>query len=294
MKTIDEKLKATEIQDADIQPQALTVAEPSLMQMIDFCVRNGGASGENRNAIEMLKELRAMRDADRAYAAKRAFDEAMKAAQDEIEPVIADAINSKTEKRYATFKALNKELRPIYLEHGFTLSFGAAPSPKADELHVICDVTHDKGHTQRYMVPMSTDPSGPKGGGVMNPMQAYSASLSYGRSNLLKIIFNVVIDDVPPEPQRLEDLTERLENMRDGDRKSLDKVYADNWAAAAKINDLQSLYDFIKFRIKLCETVQELNAVGKAAFDGVAVFKNGSLTNRVTGCINARKGEFLK
>ena len=271
-----------------VKEQALQVAEPSLMQMIDYAVRNG-------TAIEVLKELRAMRDADRAYAAKRAYDAAMEAAQNEISTVVPDADNEQTKRKYASFKALNAAIRPVYLKHGFSLSFNAAPSPNPNEIYILCDVTHDGGHTEHKMTPMSTDPSGPKGGGVMNKMQAYTAAQSYGRSGLLKLIFNIAIAE--PEAQegkRLDDLNERLMNMKDGDRKSLPKVYADNWAAAVAINDLQSLYMFIKARLALCETRQELDVEAKFAFEGVQAFKDPGLTKAVTGCINARKGELLK
>lgn len=287
------------ILDADIQdamkPQTAITPEPSIMQMMDFCIRNGGASGENRNAIEMLKELRAMQTEDRKLAAKRAFDEAMEAAQKAVKTVIPDTMNEQTKKKYASFKALDNEIRPICKENRLTLSFNAGASQNPDEILVFCRVSHTKGHEEIYTVPMSTNMSGPKGGGVMSKPLSIVSATSYGRSTLLKLIFNIPIAE--PEAsagKSLDDLNERLENMRDGDRASLNKVYAANWAAAVEIGDLKSLWQFIKLRLWMCQSVNELMAEGKAAMEGVATFRDADLNKAITASVNTRKGELLK
>src|SRR5580765_5034251 len=107
--------------------------EPSLMGLIDYAVKN-------QSAIEVIKELRAMQMFDQQRRAAREFNDALEAAQNEVSEVIPDATNEQTGGKYATFKALNAALRPIYLKHKFSLSFNAAPSPNPEEIHVLCDV----------------------------------------------------------------------------------------------------------------------------------------------------------
>lgn len=228
---LEEELKKTEITDADIQ-HAMVPAEPSIMQMIDYCVRNQGS-------IEVMEKLVAMRDRDRAYAAKRAFDEAMEAAQKAVRVVVPDLVNEQTGKKYASYKALDAALRPIYVANNLSLSFNAAPSPNPDEIYVLCDVSHG-GHTKTYTMPMSTDGKGPKGGGVMSKQQAAVAATSYGRSTLLRLIFNIPIGE--EEAGGLEDIDERIEFIGQfTDPKELQKYFKAAAAEAFNLNDFPAM-----------------------------------------------------
>jgi hypothetical protein len=207
---------------------------PSLMGLIDYAVKN-------QSAIEVIKELRAMQMFDDAKRAERDFNEALESAQNEVSEVVPDAMNEQTGKKYASFKALNALLRPVYLRHKFTLSFNAAPSPNPEEIHVICDVSHKGGCTKQYMIPMSTDNKGPKGGGVMSKQQAFAAAASYGRSILLKMIFNIAIgEEIKPEtPEWLTTYFERMANCKSIE--TLQAVYKEAYREADSKSDTESL-----------------------------------------------------
>jgi ERF superfamily len=165
-----------------------SMSQASLMDLLDYAVKN-------QSAIEVIKELRAMQMADEAKRAENEFNAAMELAQNEVPEIIPDCTNEQTGRKYASFKAMDRALRPIWKKHNFTLTFNAAPSPNPEEIYVICDVTHPGGCHKQYMIPMSTDGKGPKGGGVMSKQQGVVAATSYGRSTLLRLIFNLVIDD---------------------------------------------------------------------------------------------------
>lgn len=213
---------------------ALAPEAPSLMGLIDYAVKN-------QSAIEVIKELRAMQMFDAAKKAEREFNAAMEAAQSQISEVIPDADNKQTQQKYATFKALNEALRPVYLRHGFSLSFNAAPSPTPDEVYILCKVSHSGGHSEPYMLPMSTDNKGPQGGGVMSKQQARAAAASYGRSTLLKMIFNVAIGaEIKPEnPKWLTDFFERMANCKS--LETLTTVYKEAYREADTKGDTESL-----------------------------------------------------
>jgi hypothetical protein len=118
---------------------------------------------------------------------------AMKAAQAEMRPVSADAENSQTHSRYASFAKLDCALRPIYTKHGFALSFDEADSPKPEHIRVLCYVSHDAGFERTYHKDMPADGKGAKGGDVMTKTHATGAASSYGARYLLKGIFNVAV-----------------------------------------------------------------------------------------------------
>jgi len=222
----------------DLEPIAAQLPvrrEPTdLMSLIDYAVKN-------QSAIEVIKELRAMQMFDAARKAEREFNDAMEAAQNEISEVIPDTYNPQTEKKYASFKALNAAIRPVYLRHGFSLSFNGAPSPNPEEIHVLCKVSHSGGHSQQYMIPMSTDNKGPKGGGVMSKQNATAGATSYGRSVLLKLIFNIAIgEEAKPEtPSWLAIYFERMENCKTIE--TITTVYKEAYREADTKGDTESL-----------------------------------------------------
>lgn len=160
--------------------------EPSFMQLLQFAI-------ENKSAIDVVERLAALQ-ADRV--AKRAladFNEALDSCRDEIEEVVPDLKNDTTGKMYASYRALSRALKPIYKKHGLTPTFNTRQSEKPEEIIVLCDLSHTGGHVKQYMIPMPTDGRGPKGGGVMSKPNATVAATSYGRSTLLRLIFDVVI-----------------------------------------------------------------------------------------------------
>lgn len=145
--------------------------------------------------IDKLERLLAMKERQEARAAEQAFAAAMSATQAEMRPVAADANNPQTRSRYASYLALDKALRPIYVKHGLALSFDTATGPTPDVLIVLCDVLHTGGHVRRYSVPMPADGKGAKGGDVMTKTHAAGAAMTYGQRYLLKMIFNIAVGE---------------------------------------------------------------------------------------------------
>lgn len=177
-------------------------------------------------AIDVIERLTALQREQIDREAKNSFNDAMEAAQNEISNVVPDAKNTETGGKYATFLALNRALRPVYLKHGFSLSFTGAESTKPDEVLIVCDCSHKGGWTKQYMLPMPCDGKGAKGGGVMSKSHATLAATSYGRSGLLKMIFNIAIGEDDPIATNGE-LAEQVEFIANAcDPAELKKLYA--------------------------------------------------------------------
>jgi len=184
--------------------------------------------------------------------AKMAFSRAMSAAQSEMKRVAADGDNPQTRSKYATYAALDRVLRPIYTNHGFSLSFNTEEAPHENTVRVTCDVAHVEGHEKHYQVDMPADGKGAKGGDVMTKTHAAGAAMTYGMRYLLKMIFNVAVgaDDtdgnLPEETisetqvAALEALIEAVGADRPAFMKyikvdSLDQILAKNYEAVAKL-----------------------------------------------------------
>jgi hypothetical protein len=144
---------------------------------------------------ERLQKLLDLQERWEATQAKRSYTEAMNDAQGDMGRVSADATNPQTRSRYASYGKLDSVLRPIYVKHGFSLSFNEADSPKPEHVRVVCRVSHRAGHTEEFHTDMPADGKGAKGGDVMTKTHAVGAAKQYGMRYLLKGIFNVAIGD---------------------------------------------------------------------------------------------------
>lgn len=174
-------------------------AEPSANEVTDY---GGGlmeviarAACDPSVDIDKLERLIAMQERAQSRNAEIAFNIAMNAAQSEMRPIAANASNPQTRSRYATFDKLDRVLRPIYTEHGFSHSFDEGESPKPDHVRVLCYLSHVAGHTRTYHRDMPADGKGAKGGDVMTKTHAAGAAGSYGARYLLKGIWNVAVGE---------------------------------------------------------------------------------------------------
>jgi hypothetical protein len=200
------------------------------------------ANGPNAAAnIEVIERLMALRDREEDKRKEQEFNAAMSTAQAEMRPVAADANNPQTRSRYASYLALDRQMRPIYTRHGFGLSFNTAEPPSPDFVRVICDVSHKSGHSRRYQVDMPSDGKGAKGGDVMTKTHATGAAMTYGQRYLLKMIFNIAVgedDDgrYASKPRVTQAQADTIRDLLESTGKSRDKFL--KWAKVEKIEDL--------------------------------------------------------
>ena len=144
--------------------------------------------------IERIERGAALYERALARDAETAFNGAMAAAQGEMRHISADASNSQTKSKYATYAALDAKVRPIYSKHGFSISFDTAEGAPEGCIRIVCFVALG-GHSRTYHIDMPADGKGAKGGDVMTKTHATGAGVTYGRRYLLGMIFNLVIGE---------------------------------------------------------------------------------------------------
>ncbi len=110
----------------------------------------------------------------------------------------ADRHNKQTGSDYATYAALDRDLRPLYTAEGLSLSFDTEAAGDG-VVGMICHVSHTGGHTRTYRAAVPSDGKGAKGGDVMTKTHAFGSGTSYGMRYLLKMIFNVAIGNDPDD-----------------------------------------------------------------------------------------------
>lgn len=182
------------VQALTISPDAPTSAIPHVPQGQSLLHVLGRAMSDPSIPVEKVERYAALYERAIAREDEIAFNEAMKQAQSEMRHVAANANNSQTKSKYATYDALDSKVRPIYSKHGFSLSFYTGEGAPEGCIRVQCKVSCG-GHTERPYIDMPADGKGAKGGDVMTKTHATGAGITYGRRYLLCMIFNLVIGE---------------------------------------------------------------------------------------------------
>lgn len=153
-----------------------------------------GAARDKNMPVEKLERLYAMQKEREQKEERFSFDEAMRAAQAEMPAAIGR--DTKGERgQYAKLEKIAKIIKPIYVKHGFVLSFGTANSALPGHYKVVCNVSHTGGHSREYTADVPTDATGPKGEPNKTGIQGFGSAMSYARRYLTVLIFNITIAD---------------------------------------------------------------------------------------------------
>lgn len=170
----------------EFQAPAVAGQPVDLIQVIERASRDPSVD------VDKMDRLMQMYESLESKRAEVAFNNAMTAAQQEIVRVAPNKENQQTRSVYADYAALDRAIRPVYIKHGFSLSFDTGDSAE-NMVTVLCYVAHNGGHTRTYRTTMPADGKGAKGGDVMTRTHAAGSAMSYGQRYLLKLIFNIAV-----------------------------------------------------------------------------------------------------
>ena len=159
----------------------------TILSIIDRAARDESVD------IDKMERLLAMQERVIEREAKKDFDDAMRAAQQEIPQIYRSSVNSHTKSRYATLEAINEAINPVITEHGFSMTFGTDESPLENHYRVTCDVSHNGGYSRSYHADVPSDTAGAKGTANKSATQGFGSTMSYGRRYLTLLIFNVAL-----------------------------------------------------------------------------------------------------
>jgi hypothetical protein len=120
-----------------------------------------------------------------AREAERQFNAALSRAIAKMPRVTKDKKNDGVGWKYTTIDNLDRVIRPIYTEEGFTLSFVSEPC--AAGIVRVAILRHVAGHQQESRMQLPPD----KGAG-RNELQAYGGSISYADRYLTRGLFNII------------------------------------------------------------------------------------------------------
>jgi hypothetical protein len=153
------------------------------------------AAADPNTDVDKLERLLAMQERVLEREAEQAFNAALRAAQDEIRPIVRNRTNSSTSSKYADLEAVSDAIDPVFRTHGFSQSFGTADCPMPNHYRVTCRLSHTGGHHRDYQADVPADTMGMKGTQNKTATHGFGSALSYGRRYLKLLIADVATKD---------------------------------------------------------------------------------------------------
>lgn len=192
--------------------------------------------------VDKMERLINMHDRAKAGQARAEFDQAMSLAQQEMMAIRA---TSKSDKgKYANYATLDKSIRPIYTNHGFSVSFDTDPGAPELTVRLVATVAHSGGHRERRQLDIPADGKGAKGGDVMTRTHATASAVTYGKRYLSSMIWNLAVDH-DDDGNTAASAAERFKvwtdtsiqelNALEKDPVALNKWYAENERSLGKL-----------------------------------------------------------
>lgn len=141
--------------------------------------------------VDKLQKIMEMQEHILDRNAKQDFNSSMVKAQQGMPIVPEDMRNNQTGSNYSSYKAIIKHCKPVYTKEGFSIMFYEGDTAKEGCIRVCAKIMHSSGHTEEAFVDVPMDDKGIKGSVNKTQTHAKGSSVSYGRSYLIKMIFNI-------------------------------------------------------------------------------------------------------
>ena len=123
--------------------------------------------------------------------AEQSFNAAMVKAQHAMPVVMKDKLNTQTQSKYSSYEAILKAAKPAYTAHGLSVMFYEGDTTKEGEIRIMADIMHEDGCVKTRFIDVPLDATGIAGKVNKTGTHAKGSSVSYGRSYLIRMIFNI-------------------------------------------------------------------------------------------------------
>lgn len=210
--------------------------EPTVMDILSNAVLSGNVS------VDVIERLTKLQREQVEYQAMVEFNKGMHRCQQQMKRISADMENPQTRSRYASYAQIDRTIRPIYTDEGFSLSFGDGEPIASEFIRIICYVSHVDGHTRMYHKDMPIVTTGPKGNDVMTKVHAHGSADQYAKRYLVKDIFNLAIGEDDDDGNGGLHVSEAIaktvsELLHCIDMETLKEQYRREYKAAVEAND---------------------------------------------------------
>jgi hypothetical protein len=170
-------------------PVAQSHITTAALQVADVMQR---AISNTRLDVKKMREILDMQMEVMRFQSELAYNRSMVEAQGLMPQIEATRDNKSTTSKFASLDDIDTIIKPIYIKHGFSLTF-TTENVSERFIKVICLVRHIDGHKESHELTGEIDDKGFKGSSNKTGIQGAGSSVSYMQRYLTKLIFNVVI-----------------------------------------------------------------------------------------------------
>jgi len=212
-----------------IENQEIQTQESNMVSMIERMAMNPEVD------VDKLERLMVMQEKMLDRSAEQEYTRSMVEVQKNIRAVTRDKLNPQTHSKFVSLEAIKKVVVPVYTDEGFALSYGEAESTKEDMVRVTCKVMHRGGHSENFFYDCPIDDKGIAGKTNKTPTHGKASAVTYGERYILKLIFNITIqdedDDGNAASQMVEYITEEMANILDAkiEENEIDREKFSSW-----------------------------------------------------------------
>ena len=221
-----------------------TIEENSIINVI------AKAASDPNCDVAKLEKLLDMQERVMGKQAENDYNIAMAELQPKIPQI--ERTRKADKSKYAPYEEIDRILRPLYTEAGFSISFNSRI--EGDKMLYTATVSHKGGHSKTADIVLPADTSGSK-----NAIQAMGSTTSYAKRYLLSMLFNVVTaneDNDGNQPLPNEDAVE-IDLLIT--QTKTDKVKFLKWLGADSVMSIPQK-DFLKARNALKDKLKKAGA----------------------------------
>lgn len=144
-------------------------------------------------AMDRIERLFEMNERMVDRQAETVYNEAMARAQSAMQSVVTNKYNDHTKSGFANLEAVHTACKPMWTQHGFSVSTSMNPSTIQNHVLVVTEVRHSGGFKQVYQNDWPLDGAGVKGATNKTPIQAMGSTSQYARRYTELMIFDIAI-----------------------------------------------------------------------------------------------------
>jgi hypothetical protein len=171
------------------QELTTTTVESNLLDFITDAVTDPAID------VAKLQALLTMQKQILDEHARLAYNAAMNACQAEITPIARATENTVTRSKFAKLEAIEAAIRPIYLKHGFAVTYDTGPPLVEGNIRVLAHCSHSGGDSRTYGREAPPDTMGMKGAPAKTALHGAASTETFLKRYLLCGIFAVVFRD---------------------------------------------------------------------------------------------------
>jgi hypothetical protein len=207
--------------------------------------------------VEKMEKLLDMQERILDRQAQQEFDIAMANMQPEL-PVVAkkgiiyNKDGTTVRSKYAKFEDINKEVKPILSQYGFSMTFNVNQS--GNEISVVGNLAHKAGHRESTSITLGPDVSGNK-----NAVQAVASSVSYGKRYTMSALLNLIFEDEDDDGENAvacvtQDQAEKLAALFDKSAKNIQRWMIDKYGSVDNVPKADFAWLMTELNAKLRKT----------------------------------------